>query len=1017
MAEAYESLLAMAQQQAGLTGMSSFLEGLNRSMRRSREGRADRARADAARAAGDKAAMGMAEQSLGTPIGEEAARDRRTAYNEQVGRDAELSRQLESAVAEQGRRAAAAADQRRLADIAEMEQAKAMAQSRAMAPALQQVATSAPFIQARRELEALERQPPDPEEVKRQRLASVAARLGGTGLGPEEVAQFARERGLSSLELATALGAAGAPGYGAPPPLNREGAPYRPAPPPLEGTSYVRPMGLMYEEDRGLSSVEPLSESDILEAERTEARQERGPSDISRAVEELRRRQLNLDARPRNISEPDWRALKKQREEHSRNLAREEGRKTYLGEGGLIRSTARGLPAASNQRGAAIPVGNVEDIGDDTRLFRRDELKGSREELIAAGAQAVTNPLGQEEYWLPAGTEFALTKEDAAKPTQLQEAVAQLPGAPQPPAAPEVAPQAAPYSVQKGDTLFELAKANDTTVDAIIQANPGIKDPNLIEVGQSITMPKGGAPRVDEVATVAEGAPAPAPPKGSAAEAVSKSAGVSDLSAMSDIELKARIRALGEEKGGIRANPLAEASGGTMDPSVIPRIAEVEKAIIDAKGGDRRHLSRILGKSISWQDLKKMDLNKLSADYRSWAGGLNLRADEIKVDRELEEELKQTRAYEGKAAMFELSFRGIFPVATPEQVETFQDQALNIYKAGKGDEAVMAYLDLFRGLGKDEMAHELRMSQEATKRAKLNASNAAGSKSKGLKDYFNYLEQANKNERLAQEAQKNIDSQTLTQQEKGAWVSKKAAYDKLAAQFRSDAEKVRAANQGIDYGTRLAMQSNLLRRLEQNRAALDRGGDSAWAQYISGIKSDIAVAYGVYPGMNEDMESIEIALRRAYLSKPKGTARAEQPKKDAEPYSSFQEKLTPEAAEIAGPKAVAKHEARRSAMAPGIESKKDGLLKKLPELRARAVRAVNSGDDDALRKVMGEVRRTGVKLAELERQFKDVADFGTQDPWRDKADQLYNELKKTTGAKRIESRESAADVMGGAYGH
>jgi len=604
-----------------------------------------------------------------------------------------------------------------------------------------------------------------------------------------------------------------------------------------------------------------------------------------------------------------------------------------------------------------------------------------------------------------------------ARPTMLEAAFDQaakpqvsVPGAAAP--ASEAARGPVAHSVQKGDTLFELAKANDTTVEAIVKANPGIKDPNLIEVGQSITMPRGGAPRVDEtVAMVSAGEPAPAPPKGSAAEAISRK---DDITLMSDAAIKGRLLALSEEKGGIKGNPLAEASGGSMDPSVIPRIAEVENAIIDAKKGDKRHLSRILGKSLSWQDVKKMDLNKLSADYRSWAGGLNIRADEIKADRRLEAEIKQTKAYEGKAAMFEVAFRGIYPDATPEEVEIFHDQALNIYNAGKGDEAVMAYLGLFRGLGKDEMAHELRMSQEATKRAKLNASNAAGSKSKGLKDYFNYLEQANKNERLAQEAQKNIDSQTLTQQEKSAWVSKKATYDNLAAQFRSDAQKVRAANQGIDYGTRLAMTRNLLRRLEQNRAALDEGGESAWTQYIAGIKSDLATANGVYPGINEDMESIEIALRRAYLSKPK--AASAKPKKGAEPYSSFQEKLTPEAAEIAGPESVAEHEARRSAMAPGMEAKKEKMLRRVSKLRVDVAKVVSKSDQsgipiDKLENYYLELRRLSSGLSELEEQYKDIAPFGIQPAWATQADDLLKELEGTKAFKGLRKRQKAKESI------
>lgn len=45
------------------------------------------------------------------------------------------------------------------------------------------------------------------------------------------------------------------------------------------------------------------------------------------------------------------------------------------------------------------------------------------------------------------------------------------------------------YIIQPGDTLFTLARRYGTTVDAIVAANPEILDPNVIFVGQIITIP------------------------------------------------------------------------------------------------------------------------------------------------------------------------------------------------------------------------------------------------------------------------------------------------------------------------------------------------------------------------------------------------------------------------------------------------------------------------------------------------------------------------------------------------
>jgi len=51
------------------------------------------------------------------------------------------------------------------------------------------------------------------------------------------------------------------------------------------------------------------------------------------------------------------------------------------------------------------------------------------------------------------------------------------------------------YTVKKGDTLSAIAKRYGTTVDALLKANPNIKNPNLIKVGQVIIIP--GKPEPD----------------------------------------------------------------------------------------------------------------------------------------------------------------------------------------------------------------------------------------------------------------------------------------------------------------------------------------------------------------------------------------------------------------------------------------------------------------------------------------------------------------------------------------
>ena len=45
--------------------------------------------------------------------------------------------------------------------------------------------------------------------------------------------------------------------------------------------------------------------------------------------------------------------------------------------------------------------------------------------------------------------------------------------------------------VNQGDTLSKIAADNNTTVEAIMEANPGITDPNVISAGQTLNMPGG----------------------------------------------------------------------------------------------------------------------------------------------------------------------------------------------------------------------------------------------------------------------------------------------------------------------------------------------------------------------------------------------------------------------------------------------------------------------------------------------------------------------------------------------
>lgn len=68
------------------------------------------------------------------------------------------------------------------------------------------------------------------------------------------------------------------------------------------------------------------------------------------------------------------------------------------------------------------------------------------------------------------------------------------------PGAAAAPPETTLYTVRRGDTLGGIAARNGTTVGQLMQANPGIRDSNLIHAGQAIRIPRGGD------------APSPAPP-------------------------------------------------------------------------------------------------------------------------------------------------------------------------------------------------------------------------------------------------------------------------------------------------------------------------------------------------------------------------------------------------------------------------------------------------------------------------------------------------------------------------
>ncbi len=51
------------------------------------------------------------------------------------------------------------------------------------------------------------------------------------------------------------------------------------------------------------------------------------------------------------------------------------------------------------------------------------------------------------------------------------------------------APAATEYKIKKGDTLYAIARRNKISLEVLLAANPQIKDPNKLKIGQVIYIP------------------------------------------------------------------------------------------------------------------------------------------------------------------------------------------------------------------------------------------------------------------------------------------------------------------------------------------------------------------------------------------------------------------------------------------------------------------------------------------------------------------------------------------------
>lgn len=139
---------------------------------------------------------------------------------------------------------------------------------------------------------------------------------------------------------------------------------------------------------------------------------------------------------------------------------------------------------------------------------------------LPGGIAALGDALGDLAARLPeVARQLASAIEAQLSPVERgQMAAAQSTGAPTPRPAAEPSPST--YTVRRGDTLSEIANANGTDWQTLARVN-NLRDPDMLQVGQRLTIP--GAPRADvsPAGTPATAATAPSPAGGTAASGVS----------------------------------------------------------------------------------------------------------------------------------------------------------------------------------------------------------------------------------------------------------------------------------------------------------------------------------------------------------------------------------------------------------------------------------------------------------------------------------------------------------------
>ena len=266
-------------------------------------------------------------------------------------------------------------------------------------------------------------------------------------------------------------------------------------------------------------------------------------------------------------------------------------------------------------------------------------------------------------------------------------------------------------------------------------------------------------------------------------------------------EAKARVAEANRKKK--LKNPIAEFSR-VVDETYLPSMQRLDYAVGLAKGGDRSLISSIMGRSVNRSEVSELD--RVVANYRDYAKGVRLKADEIRTSREADALEKES----AKGDLFADLVRGDLAKMKPGLDEVAVDElADSLGKMSVYDpQGARSMLSLYKGMRDTELQQEAAKKEAARRRRE-----AMVKRSPGNKQLISIWKEQSDNWREASSRVSDLTSQ-LDEMNKKA----KAPVGDLDGDGTADTE----ADKQIRNKQVLNLRGLLFRASEAERAALEQ---------------------------------------------------------------------------------------------------------------------------------------------------------------------------------------------------